>query len=55
MSDHVAIRPGQAESATTGCTIRMHRSCRIVKQLPRELKGQLPSPAEISRILEDGK
>lgn len=28
---------------------------RIVKRLPRELKGQLPSPAEISKLLEDVK
>lgn len=28
---------------------------RIVKQLPRELRGQLPSPAEIGRLLEDVK
>jgi predicted nuclease of restriction endonuclease-like (RecB) superfamily len=26
---------------------------RIVKRLPRELKGQLPSPEEIARLLED--
>ena len=26
---------------------------RIVKQLPRELKGQLPAPEEIGRLLED--
>ena len=26
----------------------------IVKRLPKELKGQLPSPEQISRILEDG-
>ena len=26
---------------------------RIVKQLPRELRGQLPSPAEIGKLLED--
>jgi len=31
------------------------RSYRIVKELPRELKGQLPSPAEISKLLEDVK
>ena len=28
---------------------------RIVKQLPRELRGQLPSPAEIGKFLEDVK
>lgn len=28
---------------------------RIVKQLPRELRGQLPSPAEIGKLLEDVK
>ena len=28
---------------------------RIVKQLPRELKGQLPSPEEIGKLLEDVK
>jgi predicted nuclease of restriction endonuclease-like (RecB) superfamily len=27
---------------------------RIVKRLPRELKGQLPAPEEIARLLEDG-
>ena len=26
----------------------------IVKRLPRELKGQLPSPEEIAKLLEDG-
>jgi hypothetical protein len=26
---------------------------RIVKRLPKELKGQLPSPEEIARLLED--
>jgi hypothetical protein len=26
---------------------------RIVKRLPRELKGQLPSPDEIARLLEE--
>ncbi len=26
---------------------------RIVKRLPKELKGQLPSPQEIARLLED--
>jgi hypothetical protein len=26
---------------------------RIVKRLPRELKGQLPTPEEIARLLED--
>ena len=25
----------------------------IVKQLPEELKGQLPSPQEIARLLDD--
>ncbi len=28
---------------------------RIVKRLPKELKGQLPSPDEIAKLLEDGK
>jgi predicted nuclease of restriction endonuclease-like (RecB) superfamily len=28
---------------------------RILKQLPRELRGQLPSPAEIGKLLEDVK
>jgi predicted nuclease of restriction endonuclease-like (RecB) superfamily len=28
---------------------------RIVKQLPKELRGQLPSPAQIGKLLEDGK
>jgi hypothetical protein len=27
---------------------------RIVKRLRRELKGQLPGPEEIARLLEDG-
>jgi predicted nuclease of restriction endonuclease-like (RecB) superfamily len=27
---------------------------RIVKRLPKELKGQLPSPEEIARLLKDG-
>ena len=27
---------------------------RIVKRLPKELKGQLPGPEEIARLLEDG-
>lgn len=27
----------------------------IVKRLPRELKGQLPSPKEIAKLLQDGK
>jgi predicted nuclease of restriction endonuclease-like (RecB) superfamily len=27
----------------------------MVKRLPKELKGQLPSPEEIARLLEDGK
>jgi predicted nuclease of restriction endonuclease-like (RecB) superfamily len=27
---------------------------RIVKQLPKELKGQLPDPEEIAKLLEDG-
>jgi len=26
----------------------------IVKRLPRALKGQLPSPEEIAKLLEDG-
>ena len=26
---------------------------RIVKRLPKELKGQLPSPEQIARLLED--
>ena len=26
---------------------------RIVKRLPKELKGQLPSPEEIAKLLED--
>ena len=26
---------------------------RLVKHLPKELKGQLPSPDEIARLLED--
>jgi predicted nuclease of restriction endonuclease-like (RecB) superfamily len=28
---------------------------RIVKRLPKELKGQLPSPEEIAKLLEDGE
>ena len=28
---------------------------RIVKRLPKELKGQLPGPKEIARLLEDGE
>jgi predicted nuclease of restriction endonuclease-like (RecB) superfamily len=28
---------------------------RMVKRLPKELKGQLPSPAEISQLLEDAE
>ncbi len=28
---------------------------RIVRRLPKELKGQLPSPDEIAKLLEDGK
>ena len=28
---------------------------RIVKRLPKELKGQLPGPEEIAKLLEDGK
>jgi predicted nuclease of restriction endonuclease-like (RecB) superfamily len=28
---------------------------RMVKRLPRELKGQLPAPEEIARLLEDGE
>jgi hypothetical protein len=28
---------------------------RIVKRLPKELKGQLPSPEEIIKLLEDVK
>ena len=28
---------------------------RIVKRLPKELKGQLPGPEEIARLLEDGR
>ncbi len=28
---------------------------RIVKRLPKELKGQLPGPAEIAKLLEDGE
>lgn len=28
---------------------------RIVKRLPRELKGQLPAPEEIAKLLEDGE
>jgi len=28
---------------------------RVVRRLPRELKGQLPSPDEIAKLLEDGK
>jgi predicted nuclease of restriction endonuclease-like (RecB) superfamily len=28
---------------------------RIVKRLPRELKGQLPEPEEIAKLLEDGQ
>jgi len=28
---------------------------RIVKRLPKELKGQLPGPEEIARLLEDGE
>ena len=28
---------------------------RIVKRLPKELKGELPTPAEIARLLEDGE
>jgi predicted nuclease of restriction endonuclease-like (RecB) superfamily len=27
----------------------------VVKRLPKELKGQLPSPKEIAKLLEDGK
>ena len=27
---------------------------RIVQRLPKELKGQLPGPEEIARLLEDG-
>jgi len=27
----------------------------VVKRLPKELKGQLPTPAEIARLLEDGE
>ena len=27
---------------------------RTVKRLPKELKGQLPSPEQISKLLEDG-
>ena len=26
----------------------------IVKRLPKELKGELPGPEEIARLLEDG-
>ena len=26
---------------------------KLVKRLPKELKGQLPSPDEIARLLED--
>jgi hypothetical protein len=28
---------------------------RIVKRLPKELKGQLPGPEEIAKLLEDGE
>ena len=28
---------------------------RIVKRLPKELKGELPTPAEIAKLLEDGE
>jgi hypothetical protein len=28
---------------------------RLVKRLPRELKGQLPTPEEIARLLEDAE
>jgi hypothetical protein len=28
---------------------------RIVKRLPKELEGQLPSPDEIAKLLEDGE
>ena len=27
----------------------------VVKRLPKELKGQLPTPEEIARLLEDGE
>ncbi len=30
-------------------------SYHVVKRLPKELKGQLPSPAEIAKLLEDGE
>jgi len=30
-------------------------SYRIVKRLPKELKGELPTPAEIAKLLEDGE
>lgn len=29
-------------------------TCEIVKRLPKALRGQLPSPEQIARILEDG-
>ena len=29
-------------------------TCRIVKRLPKELKGELPTPAVIAKLLEDG-
>jgi len=30
-------------------------SYHVVKRLPKELKGQLPSPAEMAKLLEDGE
>ncbi len=30
-------------------------SYHVAKRLPKQLKGQLPSPAEIAKLLEDGE
>ena len=52
------------KSATIGCTngidswnplAHWGSGLRIVKCLPKELKGQLPGPEEIARLLEGGE
>lgn len=46
---------GKKKSEKVAPVVRqIGRIYQIVKRLPKELKGQLPSPEQISRILEDG-
>jgi hypothetical protein len=52
MQYSVALRGERPTNARKPIGVATYR---MVKRLPKELKGQLPSPEEIAKLLEDVK